>query len=122
MFGETGDLLRYAAESLETLWGGGLLEFYTKNVVPKIREGSNERFETQFLFLFYLEQRELDEQRILAYGKGGGAAPGSLGCVLHAVRHREDGVLRCALAVARRHSFRGCEQRPTCRILVEVLV
>jgi len=28
LFGEAGDLLRYAAESLETLWGGRLLEFY----------------------------------------------------------------------------------------------
>ena len=28
LFDEAGDLLRYAAESLETLWGGRLLEFY----------------------------------------------------------------------------------------------
>jgi len=28
LFGEAGDLLRYAAESLGTLWGGRLLEFY----------------------------------------------------------------------------------------------
>ncbi len=27
LFGEVGDLLRYAAESLETLWGGRLFEF-----------------------------------------------------------------------------------------------
>lgn len=28
VFGETGDLLRYAAESLDTFWGGRLFEFY----------------------------------------------------------------------------------------------
>jgi hypothetical protein len=37
LFGEAGDLLRYAAESLEMLWGGRLLELYTVYFCSQIR-------------------------------------------------------------------------------------
>ena len=93
LFGEAGHFLRDAAESLETFRGGRLLELCSASVVSACAEGTG-------------------PSRGLTYGRGDGAVPAFLFRVAHAVR-RLDGALRCALAVARRRSFRGCERRKT---------